>query len=320
MSYILESIKKAERERKLGQQAPSISIEYTAESLDRDQNHWPQWSLFLLGIMVAAVVTWSATFYFTDRENDKFTEKIHENSDIESKQTETLGEVKREIAMVPVKDVHQSQLKTVKLITEENKVPVPEPVPEIKVQTNKNNSSIKPAATRSNSINIKPASNLAAQSQKEPEANRIQLASIYKDLAESAQQEPIIDEDIIFVEEQVEIETASYVTLNDIHERIEEVENSNTIQPQTKVTPHVQAVNSGVPSYGELPHAIQEKIPEFNVSVHMFHEDPIQRRIRINGQMYTEGKNLEQGLALVEITRYGAVFDFQGYLFRLNVR
>jgi len=36
--------------------------------------------------------------------------------------------------------------------------------------------------------------------------------------------------------------------------------------------------------------------------------------------MYTEGKQLQQDLKLVEITRYGAVFDFQGNLFRLNVR
>ena len=52
----------------------------------------------------------------------------------------------------------------------------------------------------------------------------------------------------------------------------------------------------------------------------MFHADPLQRRIRINGQMYTEGKNLQRDLALVEITRYGAVFDYQGSLFRFNVR
>ena len=75
-----------------------------------------------------------------------------------------------------------------------------------------------------------------------------------------------------------------------------------------------------MPSFGELPYEIQEQIPDFNVSVHMFHEDPSQRRIRINGGMYTEGKYLQQDLALVEITRYGAVFDYQGHLFRLNVR
>ena len=79
-------------------------------------------------------------------------------------------------------------------------------------------------------------------------------------------------------------------------------------------------MSTGVPSFGELPYDIQEQIPNFNVSVHMFHADPMQRRIRINGQMYTEGKSLQQDLALVEITRYGAVFDYQGHLFRFNVR
>jgi len=83
---------------------------------------------------------------------------------------------------------------------------------------------------------------------------------------------------------------------------------------------HAQAVRSGVPSFGELPYDIQEQIPDFNVSVHMFHKEPLQRRIRINGQMYTEGKSLQKNLALVEITRFGAIFDYRGHLFRLNVR
>ncbi len=52
----------------------------------------------------------------------------------------------------------------------------------------------------------------------------------------------------------------------------------------------------------------------------MFDDDPAHRRVRINGQMRTEGENLNDGLVLVEITRYGAIFDFEGNPFRINVR
>ncbi len=121
-------------------------------------------------------------------------------------------------------------------------------------------------------------------------------------------------------EQQVQIKTANYV-----------VPEVSVLPTQSKETvklrddssyrkQHEQAISSGVPSFGELPYDVQERVPDFNVSVHMFHADPRQRRIRINGQMYTEGKSLQRDLALVEITRYGAVFEFQGNLFRFNVR
>ena len=124
----------------------------------------------------------------------------------------------------------------------------------------------------------------------------------------------------------MQIETASYVSSSKENmfemksARVNSEEVISRPEKQAFKKQHEQAVSSGVPSFGELPYDIQENIPEFNISVHMFHADPVQRRIRINGQMYTEGKNLQQDLALVEITRYGAVFDYQGHLFRFNVR
>ena len=68
-----------------------------------------------------------------------------------------------------------------------------------------------------------------------------------------------------------------------------------------------------MPSFGELPYDVQEKIPDFNVlSTYCSMADPVQRRIRINGHMYTEGKSLQQDLALVETyTLWGRFLIFR---------
>jgi hypothetical protein len=154
-------------------------------------------------------------------------------------------------------------------------------------------------------------------------SDKQQLAAIYSDLAELSKQEPNLDKSNRvkqgFAGEILEIETASYVAA-DANTRSSDVTAHLEVTPATNKQPFLEAVDTGVPSFGELPYDVQEKIPELNVSVHMFHIDPLQRKIRINGHMYTEGKNLQQDLALVEITPYGAVFDYQGHLFRVNVR
>jgi len=150
-------------------------------------------------------------------------------------------------------------------------------------------------------------------------------------LAALTKQEPITSEPNIvdksssqkqFAEEIVQIEEASYVAPQVSNAIVSKTEARPEPVRRPDVTPFTpeHAVSTGVPSFGELPHDVQANIPDFNVSVHMFHADPAQRRIRINGQMYTEGKSLQQDLALLEITRYGAVFDYQGHKFRLNVR
>ena len=319
MSFILDSIKKAERERKLGQEAPSISIEYTNEYVDSRHKHWQQWALLLLGLIITVIVVWAATYHFTNRDR-VITQLSTETQDakiVESiTEIETFKSDKQDIAMVPMKKVHQSDLKTIKVISEEDRIYQPQvekviegtkseesivaerPIPEI----NKVAKNTRIAKKSKLLYELKPV--VVKESNKQ-EAKQ-EIAAIYSDLAKLAPKNEPVHE---IREQIVEIEPANYVA----EEKTLIKSNVSHVAPKT-------AVNTGLPSFGELPYDVQEQIPEFNVSVHMFHADPNQRRIRINGNMYTEGKKLQQDLALVEITRYGAVFDYQGHLFRYNVR
>lgn len=332
MSFILESIKQAERERKLGQQAPSISIEYTGAHVDDIENNKMKWALLSLTLLVTAIVAWSATYYFANKDRKYVEELTISNTSSTAKVSpkkifnvvsseEHEGTVKHDIAMVPVKNLHKSDLKSVKLISAD------EEPPKTKVVEVKNTTASKKVNRESKSAvaNVQPklVTKPVAVSDKQ------ELVAIYSDLAKLQKQEPLVNEanvvepkviepKIIEQQELVQIEAASYIA--------PKANVTKTARPEPISRPEVSpivpkhAVSTGVPSFGELPYDIQEQIPDFNVSVHMFHADPMQRRIRINGQMYTEGKSLQQDLALVEITRYGAVFDYQGHLFRFNVR
>ena len=323
MSFILESIKQAERERKLGQQAPSISIEYSGEHIDDVESNKMQWLIITLGLIIVALIVWGATQYFSNKDRQNIAELTTQKSN----QVLVKNEVeKRDVELKPVKALHTSNLKSVKVIAEEEivsatpaKVEIAkpivkqkniEPVAVIAAGEDLTKPKAVPEILETNIQKDKTVITNKAADVLNKHEGKHGLAAIYSDLAELAKQE--------VVEELVQIETASYVAPEPVVTKTKntEVSVSSPVYKQQ----HEQAVRSGVPSFGELPYDIQEQIPDFNVSVHMFHKDPLQRRIRINGQMYTEGKSLQQNLDLVEITRLGAIFDYQGHLFRLNVR
>ena len=346
MSFILESIKQAERERKLGQQTPSISIEYTGAHVEDIENNKMKWALLSAALFVTALVVWSATYYFANKDRQYIQELalnnvIHQEKAVQEDITEEKLIVKasvkpiddnekRDVLLEPVKSLHKSDLKSVRLISADEKAPKTKIEKAVAVKKPAAKSSkkaireIKPAAIEPASKKLQPIIETAAVADKQ------ELAEIYSDLSKLETQETVINQPKLIeqndlqeqiADELVQIETASYVVPN-----TDAVTKANKVEPISRpvVTPkHVapkHAVSTGVPSFGELPYDIQEKIPDFNVSVHMFHAEPNQRRIRINGNMYTEGKSLQQDLALIEITRYGAIFDFQGHKFRLNVR
>lgn len=330
MSFILESIKQAERERKLGQQAPSISIEYSGAHIDDIENNKLKWVLLSLALLVTAAVVWGATYHFANKDRQYIEElTLNDTSSPvigspEKKLSTKIPQehnatVKSDIVMVPVKNMHKSDLKSVKLISKNEEPPKTNVVEVVEVE--------KAPASKKVSREAKPAvAKVQQKSITKPSviSDKQELAAIYTDLAKAQKEESLVNEvnkikpKIIEPQELVQIETASYVA--------PQANATKTAQPELLSRPEISpiapkhAVRTGVPSFGELPYDIQERIPDFNVSVHMFHTDPVLRRIRINGQMYTEGKNLQQDLALVEITRYGAVFDYQGHIFRFNVR
>ncbi len=340
MSFILESIKQAERERKLGKQAPSISTEYTSSHGNGLEHTWLKWVLLSLAIVITAIVVGSATYYFTNKDRQHIQDlsvssatQLEDKTRVEKVQ-ERANVAKQSTTMRPIKSTHKSKLKNVNLMNAEDNVSVVQgakPVGSGSITAEKNIDPETHQPSRDNLSASKLDVDIATNTGKHVFTKQ-ELPTIVSDLAESPKESLNVPEkyennlakDID--EELVQIETASFVALATTVNK-PEISREEMVSPEvatSAVTPkhvaHQAAVNIGVPSFGELPYDVQEQIPDIDVSVHMFHADPVQRRIRINGQMYTEGKNLQQDLALVEITRYGAIFDYQGHLFHLNVR
>ncbi|BBB26744.1 general secretion pathway protein GspB [Amphritea japonica] len=77
-------------------------------------------------------------------------------------------------------------------------------------------------------------------------------------------------------------------------------------------------IHAQVPLYQELEPALQQDIPELNISVHIFADIPEQRMARVNGIMARQGQQLDNDLTLEEIRPDYLILSFRGERFRLK--
>jgi general secretion pathway protein B len=70
----------------------------------------------------------------------------------------------------------------------------------------------------------------------------------------------------------------------------------------------------------ELPPSVRQNLPPFSISALMYASSPASRMVRINDQMLHEGQELSAGLKLVEITKDGVIFRIQKYRFYVGVK
>ncbi len=82
-----------------------------------------------------------------------------------------------------------------------------------------------------------------------------------------------------------------------------------------------QRISSGtdILEFHELPESIKQELPTITVSAHVYSTNPVQRSIVINNNFLEEGEYVLDGLILYEITPNGAIFNYQGTLFRYGV-
>lgn len=70
----------------------------------------------------------------------------------------------------------------------------------------------------------------------------------------------------------------------------------------------------------QLPLSVQEKLPEFHISAHVyFAKKPASRLASINGKIVREGHSLVPDLKVEEITSDGVIFSYQQYLFHVPI-
>jgi general secretion pathway protein B len=80
------------------------------------------------------------------------------------------------------------------------------------------------------------------------------------------------------------------------------------------------AAGSGneIPDREELSLSVRENLPDILIAGHIYSNDSSSRLININGNIIREGQTVAKGLKLVEITPSGAIFSFQGHIFRIK--
>lgn len=83
---------------------------------------------------------------------------------------------------------------------------------------------------------------------------------------------------------------------------------TETAKPRTDIT-----------DYHDLDESIRLQLPTITVSAHVYSSNPAQRSIVINNEFLEEGEYIMDGLVLYEITPDGAIFSYQGTLFRYGV-
>ena len=79
-------------------------------------------------------------------------------------------------------------------------------------------------------------------------------------------------------------------------------------------------VDKKIYQLNELPSSLQQMLPPFSISVHIYSEEPASRFIKINGISLREGQDLTHGLRVQEITKDGVIFHYQNYLFFIGLK
>ena len=103
---------------------------------------------------------------------------------------------------------------------------------------------------------------------------------------------------------------------------IRNAEKKPAVKPIQKLSPETTNSSTSyqpITDYYDLPDSIKNRLPEINVSAHVFSKNPLQRSIVINNNFMEEGEYISQKLTLHEITRDGAILDFEGDLINYGV-
>ena len=91
--------------------------------------------------------------------------------------------------------------------------------------------------------------------------------------------------------------------------------------PETKSSAHSTSTEgSMIYTLHELPSSIQQGLPAFSITAHIYTGDPASGMVKVNGQLMREGQELSPGLRLEEIVSDGVIFRYQNYRFRVGLK
>ncbi|MDF2180616.1 general secretion pathway protein GspB [Neptuniibacter sp. CAU 1671] len=101
---------------------------------------------------------------------------------------------------------------------------------------------------------------------------------------------------------------------------------SNVFAVNSKPAPTSPATSAEVDYYDGIPHqrqlsaSLQNELPDLNISVHIYAEQPGSRMVRINNTTYRQGDRIEKNLVLETITPDGVIMSIRDNRFWRRTR
>jgi general secretion pathway protein B len=281
MSYILDALKKSDKERKRAAVPGVLTV----------QDIWPQrtkrrawWPYLLLAALVlnAGLLVWWMNPLQSKKTSVTEHATVHEYRD--SLQTAGAGMAMREKQAVPKEDVQQ---------------PKREPVAAPIVQKPPLDAEM--TAMRKNVVSVPQ---VETGKPKEPEASKPLKTEI-------PAQNKVVSPARLKTEKPLEAAVPKPQLPPVISQS--PTESEPAVQSATPV-------DNRVYSLVDLPASVQKSLPAFTISAHVYSSDPASRMVKINGQTMRQGDDLIAGLRLEEIAPDGVIFRYQNYRFRIGLR
>jgi general secretion pathway protein B len=273
MSYILDALKKADKERKRGTVPDLATVQAPAPLKPRKRSLWPYLVVVALLINAGIFLLWLNPW--------------------ETEETTT-------VAKAPPIVIHESQEKASLLESSEK-------------QTDSTTISSEPVKTTPSKMN--------PPQEKSP--HELQATTTSKEQANTHQQQETI---------------APYA----IQEDASPEESSQKLPPEpsapSTTTPYSPTADTSTSDqqrsfpdktfesrfrlydFKDLPSSVKDNLPDINISVFVYSDDPSSRIVKINGQTMREGQELTDGLKVEKIVPEGVIFHYEDYRFRIRIR
>ncbi|MCJ7684919.1 MAG: general secretion pathway protein GspB [Desulfobacteraceae bacterium] len=298
MSFILEALKRADRERRL-ERAPDLSAVYEEDDLPGHNGIRPWLWLcgsFLVGVIVVGLVLWpegpGPVKSPLPKDETASLPSSSPNSESLQPKRPSAQASSGKLARVPVRKA--KPVRPIRKVTEKIAPAKTESKPVEKT------SDPKPVPTAAKISDPRPAP-VAAVEKKEP----VQPSPTVSPISEGSVKAAVSDKSK-GGEKPVETKVVRPAGPPPAPASKEEV-NRKRIE--------------AIPLIGELPYETKEKLGKLQINVHSYSEDPAERLVFINMHSYKVGDKIgEGGPLLKEITPDGVIIDYGGGEVRLQVR
>lgn len=344
MSFILDALKKTERERE-GGTIPSINSQPPGEPPQRPGK--PGWRYLIIVVLLlnAGVLLWWLKPWQAEQEGLQSAVKAEaDKKQLPAQTAVAVANSGPENSVEPSNPTSSSippaALRTViapGAVTKKHGQETKETVP-VTEPAEKTSETLQAAAGREKvagqpqlSAMIEDMADSSASEQTR-QAVPVESVSIPPSMAEVAGDEeeaamPVYDENSLAISPERIDQAVKAVVEHELDRRKGKASVPDENKPdfgrvvleKTAVNEKVGGAGKGLLDYRQLPSSLQQQLPELAISLHLYSEKPERRKVSVDGRVMREKEQIDKDLILEEITPDGVIFNFAGKRFHKRV-